>query len=228
MKSMRFTFAGMALAMMLASPSEAQLASGWGPWPPVVGPDYDWSYHGRDPREGRVEATAFVATSLNAAELGHGSIVLAPAEKSTGSAIEDAIYGSALVDQLARAGYQTDVPAAASGQTVEFTVSRDVVQPPEPPHSPVGGAVSAGVGSHGSSGLGVALDIDLSKPLKALVATRLEARIRRSATQELLWEGRAQVVTREGDKHWTEQALAAKLAAALFKGFPRPSPLGRS
>jgi hypothetical protein len=34
------------------------------------------------------------------------------------------------------------------------------------------------------------------------------------------------MITREGDKHWTGQALATGLAAALFKGFPRPTAIG--
>jgi len=97
----------------------------------------------------------------------------------------------------------------------------DVVQPEEPPHNPVSGEVSLGAGNRGSWG-GISIAVDASRPLKALIATRIDARIRDKATGELLWEGHADVVTRDGDKHWTSQAIAQRLAAALFKDFPRP------
>ena len=178
-------------------------------------------YGGRDPREGRVQASTFVASSPGAGALGHGTIVLAPGPDSMGGT-DIAAFEPALVDQLTRAGYRTDAPPAAVGQIVEYVVRHDVIAPPEPRHGPVGGGVSVGVGSHGWSGVGVGIGIDLSKPRGPLIATRLEARIRDSATKELLWQGRAEVITRDGDKHWTPPATAARLWAALFKGFPRP------
>jgi hypothetical protein len=196
---------------------------GWGMGPP---PGYYGSERGgRDPREGKVEAAAFVATSANVGALGRGPIALASGPGSMTSGLEDATFESALVDQLGKAGYRTDAAGAAGSQTVEYVVSHDVVRPEEPPHNPVSGEVALGAGNRGSA-VGLGLNIDLSKPAKALVATRLEARIRDSATHELLWEGRAQIITREGDKHWTGQALATRLAAALFKDFPRPTAIG--
>ena len=70
------------------------------------------------------------------------------------------------------------------------------------------------------------LTVDLSKPLPPLVSTRLEARIRDRATNAVLWEGRAEVATRDGDEKWSEQDIAARLAEALFDGFPRASDAG--
>jgi hypothetical protein len=223
MMPMRMTsiMAGLA-ALALAGPTDAQPA--WGN--PNIGPMFpDGPDHGpvegaRDPREGRIEAATFLASSPNVGHLGHGSIALAP-----GAAIEspgDGSFEVALADELAKAGYQTG-GQQGTDQTIEFIVSHDVIRPPEPPRSPVGGAVSVGAGSRGWGGVGLGLAIDLSKPLKALIATRIEARIRDSLTHELLWQGRAQVVTREGDKRWTSEVIAARLAAALFKRFPNPS-----
>jgi hypothetical protein len=177
----------------------------------------------RDPREGKIEAAAFVANGPNIARLGHGPVVLAPGAGGPRDGFAVGVFESALIDQLARAGYRTDAESQPAAQTVEFVISHDLVAPPEPPHNPVSGAVSVGAGSHGWGGVGVGIGIDLSKPLKALVATRLEARIRDGVTHELLWQGRAQVVTRDGDKHWTDQIIATRLAAALFKGFPKPN-----
>jgi hypothetical protein len=193
----------------------------WGdPYLSPVGPNYGPSYGARDPREGKVEAAAFVASSSNADRLGHGAIALTGARSATGP--DEGAFEVALVDQLTRAGYQTGV-AGSAGQTIEFVVTHAVIRPPEPPHSPVGGSVAVGAGIHGWGGVGLGLNINLSKPAKALIATRLEARIRDSATRELLWEGRAQVATRDQDKRWTPQTIAARLSAALFKGFPKPS-----
>src|SRR5438105_126332 len=133
-------------AIVSAGTSQAQYRGGWGGpylgpmFPP--GPDYGAPYGGRDPREGKVEAATFVGNSPAIAMLGHGPVVLA----ATGGGVDQGAFETALADQLAKAGYRTDAPPTASGQTVEFVVSRDVVQPPEPPHNPVSGGVSAGVG----------------------------------------------------------------------------------
>jgi hypothetical protein len=186
-----------------------------GPAPPP--PGYLEPYGFRDPREGKIDAQSYVAANAAASALGHGPIVVA----TTSGGLGDGLYESALVDQLARAGYQMNGASAPGGQVIEFVVTHELVQPPEPPHNPVSGGAAIGAGNYGS-GFGLGLNIDLSKPLKALIATRLEVRIHDAASHELLWQGRAEVFAREGDKHWTEQAIAARLAAALFKDFPRP------
>ena len=77
--------------------------------------------------------------------------------------------------------------------------------------------------SNRGTAYGLALNVDLSKPLPPLVSTRLDTRIRDRASGKVLWEGRAEVATREGDKDWGEQDIAARLAAALFQGFPLAS-----
>jgi hypothetical protein len=188
--------------------------------PAMPPPGYLEPYGVRDPREGKVQAQTFVASTPGAAALGQGPIVVAASPNGQDSGFDGA-YESALVDQLGRIGYQTNAAPGASGQAIEFAVVHELVQPPEPPHNPISGEVAMGASNRGS-GLGLGLNIDLSKPMKALVATRLEVRIRDAATHELLWQGRAEIFAREGDKHWTDQAIAQRLSAALFKGFPRP------
>jgi hypothetical protein len=111
------------------------------------------------------------------------------------------------------------------GQLAELRVTRTVVQGPEERHKPVSGEMAMSVGNHGSA-YGMAVNVDLTKPLPLLVSTRLEARIRDRATNKVLWEGRAEVATREGGKGWNEQDIAARLAAALFDGFPLASDAG--
>ena len=73
----------------------------------------------------------------------------------------------------------------------------------------------------------MAVNIDLSKPRSALISTTLEARIRDRASGRVLWEGRADIATRQGDEHWPATAIATRLAAALFDRFPdRSGPPG--
>ena len=79
-----------------------------------------------------------------------------------------------------------------------------------------------GISNHGTM-MGMALNVDLTKPLPALLSTRLEARIRDRASGAVLWEGRAETRTREGDDRWAGQKLATHLAAALFDDFPGTS-----
>jgi hypothetical protein len=169
-------------------------------------------------REGKVEVTRFLAEGSAAQALGHGTIAVAAQDGGPADEGEQATYEAAVIDQLAGAGYDTATPGAG-GQVVELTIRHAEAEPAEAPRKPVSGEMEVGVSNHGSyQALG--LNIDLSKPRKALLATRLEARIRDRASGAVLWEGRADIATREGDSKWTDQAIAARLAEALFAGFP--------
>ena len=172
-------------------------------------------------REGKVEVTRFLADGAAAEALGKGTIAVAAAP-SNGEAADPrelSTYEAAVIDQLAHAGYDTATHDGAGGQITELRISHDVVVPQEAPHKPVSGEMEVGVGNRGTS-MGMAIAIDLSKPRKALVSTRLEARIKDRATGNVLWEGRADIATRDGSERWDDNAIAARLAAALFDGFP--------
>lgn len=125
-----------------------------------------------------------------------------------------------MIDRLAGVGYDTASRAGETGQAVELRIRHAELQPAELKRKPVSGEMAVGVSSHGGSYQSLGIGIDLSKPLKALMSTRLEARIRDKATGAVLWEGHAEIATRAGDARWTDQAIAGKLAAALFSGFP--------
>ncbi|MFT4025798.1 MAG: DUF4136 domain-containing protein [Novosphingobium sp.] len=177
---------------------------------------------GPDAREGKVEVSRFLAEHIDPSILGHGAIGVAAMPGSTADARAGATFEAAVVDQLAKAGYDTMAPSQAQGQVAEVSVIHDVVRPEEAKRSPVSGETTIGVGTHGSY-MGMAINVDMTKPAKALVSTRLVARIRDRATNAVLWEGRADIVTRDGDNHWTQQAIATRLAAALFEDFPARS-----
>jgi hypothetical protein len=207
-----------------ADPVVAQ-PSGWGGGWEGPGRDSGFGYRGygsprrnTDAREGKVQVSRFMVEDVDLATLGHGPIGVAAMPGGTGEARQEATFEAAVVDQLARAGYDTITVGGAGGQLAEVRVIRDIVRPEETKRSPISGETTVGVSNRGSVA-GMALNVDLSKPAKALMSTRLMARIRDRATGKLLWEGRADIVTRDGDDRWSEQAIATRLAAALFEDF---------
>lgn len=219
MKSRHAYLIGLGIAS-LATAAAAQVppvpwdGPGYGP-PPYPYPEPPGV---RDPRENKVQVQTFAANSPAVAALGHGPIVIAARAGAGG--VDDGLFEAALADQLAHAGYQPNAPGA--GQTIDFVVTHEVIQPPEPPHSPIHGGVGVDAGSR-FSGVGLGIAIDLTKPLGALLSTRIEARIHDATTHALLWQGRAEVMTRENDKRWRPDAIAGRLTAALFRYFPRPT-----
>jgi hypothetical protein len=217
---MRRSLLALTATTALAVAATPALAQRWG-YPGSYGWGHESRYGSTRDRgsEGKVEVTRFLADDGAAQALGHGAITVAASEEGTADAREQATYEAAVIDRLAGAGYDTQAPTGASGQTVELNVLHAEAEPAEAPHKPVSGAMEVGVSNHGSY-QALAIGVDLSKPRKALVSTRLEARIRDKASGAVLWEGRADIDTREGDPKWTDQAIAAKLAGALFAGFP--------
>jgi hypothetical protein len=226
---MRFPLLPLSALALIVTAATPALAQRWG-YPGAyrgAGP-YGWDRGPLDTpardrsREGRVEVTRFLADNA-APALGHGAITVSAAKDGVADEREGATYEAAVIDRLAGVGYDTLGKPASDGQTVELTIRHAELEPAEGPHKPVHGAMEAGVSSHGGSYTSLAIGVDLSKPAKALVSTRLEARIRDKASGAVLWEGRADIATRDGDAHWTDQAIASKLAAALFSGFPGKS-----
>ena len=214
-----------AIALTVVLPGAASQAQSW--HGPGWGADPQWargreSARADDSREGRVDVDRFVAEGDGARALGHG--VIAVVSRSDGPDPVDsrrqATYEAALVDRLAAVGYDTAGQPGEGAQAVELRVVRAQVRPEEARRSPVSGEMAVGAGNRGSM-MGMAVNVDLSKPRKALYSTRIEARIRDRASNAVLWEGHAEIVTREGDERWTDQAIATKLAGALFDGFPR-------
>lgn len=136
-----------------------------------------------------------------------------------GDGRENATFEAAVIDQLVKAGYETLPATGSEGQVVELRITHGVAQPPEAPRKPVSGEMEVGVSNRGNM-MGLGINIDLTKPKKALLSTRLEVRIRDAASGAALWEGRADIATRDGSDKWTGQAIATELAEAMFRKFP--------
>ena len=232
MPSLRPLLINTAIVAVLGLSGTALMAQrgGWG-GPGWGGSRWDGGYGGRmarsvPSREGKVDVARFRAPGDAALALAHGPIAVvamaAPADAESGLPDTDGpnpTFEAAVEDRLVKAGYDTVHPAPGTGQVAEVRIMRSEAEPAEPPHKPLSGEATMGVSNRGSM-FGVALAYDGSKPRGALISTRLEARIRDRVSGAVLWEGRADIITREGDKRWSEQAVATKLAGVLFDGFP--------
>ena len=167
---------------------------------------------------GPVEVTRFHLPDTS--QLARGTIQVVPAPGDDGQSLEFRTYAAAVSRELARLGY-VEGAGASDGQVAELSLRKDFLQPVRE-----GGPVSVGVGgSTGSygSGVGVGIGLNLSGPPKGEVETRMEVRIRERATNEVLWEGRAAFSAREGSPLADSDLGAAKMAEALFEGFPGES-----
>lgn len=181
--------------------------------------DRDWPRtSARDDREGEVEVASFRADGIDPAILGHGAITLGLPDQALADAREQATFEAAVIDRLAAAGYDTTAATPDGGQRAELRITRRQVESAEGRRKPVSGAMEVGVGTHGTS-TAIGIAVDLRKPRSALVSTRLDLRIR-DAAGAVLWEGRATMQNREGDDRWSGDAVARKLAGALFERFP--------
>jgi len=217
-------------ALIAAAPAQAQRGYGGGYGGGWNSEPYDNASR-QGPVEGHIDVSRFVADgadappspdadappSITPPSITPSSITSAPGSPS---AREEATYQAAVVDALARAGYDTTQAAPTLGQVAEVRLTREIAASAEAPHRPVSGEASMGVSNRGS-GMGLALNIDLSKPRKALISTRIEVRIRDRDTGAALWEGRAEIITREGNDRWNDNAIADTLTKALFAGFPQ-------
>lgn len=211
---------GTVAAPAFARPGSMGMGMGWRDDPFDRGYSSSQRPSRSGPAEGKVEVTRFVAEDGSAELLGKGTAISVPAPAGSGfSEAELRPFAAAVDDRLAAMGYQTATNASTAGQLVELRVIRDVVVPEEGPKKPVSGEMEMGVSNHGTM-MGMGINIDLSEPKKALYSTRLEARIRDVASGKVLFEGRADMVSRDGSDKWTESAIAAKLASALFNKFP--------
>ncbi len=211
---------GAVAAPAFARPGGMGMGMGWRDDPFDRGYSSSQRISRSGPAEGKVEVTRFVAEDGGAELLGKGTAISVPAPAGSGfSEAELRPFAAAVDDRLAAMGYQTATNASTASQLVELRVTRDVVVPEEGPKKPVSGEMEMGVSNHGTM-MGMGINIDLSKPKKALYSTRLEARIRDVASGKVLFESRADMVSRDGSDKWTESAIAAKLASALFDKFP--------
>lgn len=162
---------------------------------------------------GPVEVTRFHVPD---AQFGRGPIAVVPAPGMTDTSLELRAYQSAVARELVRIGYAEAAPGAA--KVAEVRLMRRTWQP-ERNRGPVSVGVGAGGGSYGS-GVGMGVGIDLSGRPATQTETELGVMIKDRPSGRTLWEGRAVFVVRADSPLAQTDLGAAKLAEALFRGFP--------
>lgn len=171
---------------------------------------------------GPVEVTRFHAPDTT--RLGRGTIRVEPAPGQADT-LEFRTYAASVTRELTRLGYSEALPGAAPGQQVALLTLERQTFKPQRGRNPVSVGVGGGTGGYGS-GVGMGIGIDLSGPPKDQVGTRVFVAIRDRAapdTATALWEGRAMFTVRSDSPLAQAPLGSAKLAEALFKGFPGQS-----
>ena len=169
---------------------------------------------------GPVEVTRFHLPET--ARLGHGAIAVEAAPGIDGQSLEFRSYAAAVARQLVLLGYSEQAPGGpASPQVAILRLQRQHILP-QRGGSPVSVGLGGSTGSYGTHA-GVGVGIDLSGPPPEQFATELAVTIRDRATGQTLWEGRASFTVRATSPMADTQLGAAKLAEALFAGFPGQS-----
>lgn len=162
---------------------------------------------------GPVEVTRF---HVAGAQLGRGPIAVVPAAGMSDMSLELRAYQAAVGRELARIGYAE--AQTGSPQVAEVRLLRRNWQPVHG-RRPVTVGLGAGGGSFGG-GVGMGLGIDLSGQPPAQTETELSVIIKDRANGRALWEGRAIFAVRADSPLAQTDLGAAKLAEALFRGFP--------
>ncbi|WP_374414390.1 DUF4136 domain-containing protein [Novosphingobium colocasiae] len=166
---------------------------------------------------GPVEVTRFSAPAADFAS--RGTVSVEPGPGQDANSLEFRAYAGAVAQELAGLGYRAPLPGAAPAPRIAVLDLERRTWQPERGRSPVSVGVGGSTGSYGS-GLGVGLGFDLSGPPPAQVETRLHVILRDRAATTPVWEGRAAFVVRADSPLAQTPLGAAKMAAALFKGFP--------
>lgn len=153
-----------------------------------------------------------------------GSIAVEPLPGSGPASLEYKTYAAAVQAELLRQGFT--VPAATAKPEYIATVGFTRADRPLPSRgSPVQvglGGGSFGGGRGGGVGLGGGINFPLgTSPARRGVVTELAVRIRHGA--DAVWEGQAQSLTDTSAPNADVQSIAARLATALFTGFPGES-----
>lgn len=158
--------------------------------------------------------------------VGRGTVAVEPLATGPVS-LEFDTYAAAVRGELARSGYTPAAPGATPQYVAVVSYARsNRVGPPR--RSPISIGLGGGGFSGGRRGGGVGLGGGVGFPIggggnSALVVTELSVTIKQRVDQSPVWEGQAQTVADARSTASDAGAQAAKLAAALFAGFPGES-----
>ena len=164
---------------------------------------------------GPVEVTRFNRASEGVV-YGTGSVsVVVAGDTDAGQGLSASPYVAAVERELQRVGYSAknmDSEILAEIRYAVTTVERER-------RSPVSVGVGGSTSSFGS-GLGVGIGINLGGGSSGQVETTLAVRLVRRSDKLVIWEGKASQMAKAGSPAAQPGIAAAKLAEAMFKGFP--------
>ena len=143
------------------------------------------------------------------------------------SGLEFRNYAGAVQDEALRHGFTAPAPGATSQYIAVVGFDRQLREG-APRSSGLQVGLGAGGGSGGYRGGGVGLGGGISFPIgrpkyRTIVLTDMQVQIRRRSDQTVIWEGRAQTSADDAARDAQPDAVARKLAMALFQGFPGDS-----
>lgn len=164
-----------------------------------------------------VEVTRFTRPST--AELGHGTIAVAPAPGIDPKSLADGVYLNAVASQLGKLGYSV---TASPTEFVALVSVHHEIRKPQRRGGPVSVGVGGSAGTYGS-GVGLGIGLNLSGKPHDRIVTHLSVSIRPSAGGDALWEGRANFTASDNSDYANAKDAARHIAEALFKGFPGAS-----
>ncbi len=136
-------------------------------------------------------------------------------DSAAGTGLAASPYLAAVAREMQRVGYAEKM--GASDLAVEVRVSTERFEPER--RSPVSVGMGGSTGSYGS-GVGLGVGINVGGGPKAQVETTLNVRIVRRSDKLVIFEGKAVQAAKLGSPAAQPGIAAAKLAQALFQGFP--------
>jgi hypothetical protein len=164
-----------------------------------------------------VEVTRF-HTGANSAP---GEVVLVPLDGGDPASLEFRSYAAAVAKELTVIGYR-EGHGSATAYIAEVDVSRGVREELSR-RSPVTIGIGGGsFGRGGGIGIGTSFGVGGNRPRETVV-TKLSVRLKARSDGKPFWEGRAETAAVSGAPAAQPGIAAAKLANALFRGFPGKS-----
>ncbi|MDH7641071.1 DUF4136 domain-containing protein [Sphingomonas oryzagri] len=150
---------------------------------------------------------------------------MGPGSPVAPDSIELNMYSDIVAGELTRLGYTRASGPADSELTVSVLVDRGT----RPDYNAGGSSVSFGIGGasfgrHTGFGGGVGTTVPIgNRQERFIVGTRMQVQIKRRSDGTAIWEGRAMTEAKGQSPDASPQAAVAKLAHAMFAGFPGES-----
>jgi hypothetical protein len=150
-----------------------------------------------------------------------GQIAVETFEGTEASDPELRTYAAAVEQELTRLGWTLVRSVGQSEQVAQLGVDQQDYRSSRP--GPVTLGVGGGTGGWYSSGAGAGVGVNLGGGSRNMVATMLRVRIKRRSDGTVFWEGRASSNARADRPEGSPAVIAARLAEAVFRGFPGES-----